>query len=209
MSSGYCPSCGAEYRLGVTICPDCEVAVVPSDDPAVTTAPALGQNDEDEVLYELADWAPQQRVLLGNALTAAGILHLWEEGDLVVNQADEERVEAMLDEMEGAEVLQVDDERGLDEDDDGGLAAQEAMGELFVAADRLMHEPDDLNLAGDLVEAAETVNQLAAPYGIDPGAWVQIGELASVVRDSVATGADTDVVARDARTLREVLRRYV
>jgi hypothetical protein len=169
----------------------------------------MPDEDADEVVYELGDWDPDRRVLLANTLDAAGIPHVWETGDLVVNARDEARVEAIIDDVDASGPLDFDDvDDGGDADDDGG-AAVDTMGDLFVAADRLMHEPWDASAARDLDEAAQTLAKLATPFGIDGGAWAQIGELAAVVRDDLDAHAAEDVVAADAKALREVLRRFV
>src|SRR5438093_915484 len=58
-------------------------------------------NIDDEVVYELAEWEPDLRVLLGRALDEEAIPHTWEgDGDLVVRAGDGDRVEAILDELE-------------------------------------------------------------------------------------------------------------
>jgi hypothetical protein len=83
------------------------------------------------------------------------------------------------------------------------------MSDLFVAADRLAKDPGDARAAGDLVQASETVHALPAPFGFGPEAWAQIRELGASVCDDLATDADDEVIEGDARTLREVLRRYL
>ncbi len=175
----------------------------------------------DEVVYELDDWPVDARVQLTSTLIERGIACRWEPGlALVVSASDEEGTEAVLDEVEAAGI---DD--GWD-DDDGGLppdpdleleedegadddVAQAAMGDLFVAADRLMHEPADDLVAAELAAAAAIVDDSAPPYGIDPELWDRIRALAAVVLADLDEDLDEDAVAGDARTLREVLRPWV
>jgi hypothetical protein len=72
------------------------------------------------------------------------------------------------------------------EDDDEGAVAQAAMADLFVAADRLMHEPDNPELAIDLENAADVIDSSAPPFGIDDSTWSSIRELSGSVRAGLA-----------------------
>lgn len=177
-----------------------------------------GDNDRDgdEIVFDLADWDAGGRLLLRGALTEAGIAHVWEGSDLVVAAADEEAVEAMVDEFEQAEPLGDDDDD--EEEDDGEIgavseadeaAAQQAMGDLFVAADRLAGSPLDDGVADDFAAIADDVADLPPPYGLDPSLWAQIGELAGSLTEQLDDAADADVITSDARMLRELLRKYV
>jgi hypothetical protein len=139
---------------------------------------------------------------------------------LVVSVVDEDLAEQVLDDVEEAELdagwdeedgaLPVDadleGEEGDEVDDD---VAQAAMGDLFVAADRLMHEPDDELVAAELGAAAALVDDSPPPYGIDAELWDRVRELAAAVLADVDEGADEEAVARDARMLRDVLRPWV
>lgn len=225
-----CRSCGAEQeRSGVhsvkTVyganneqCWDCRLVAVGEPSPTL-----LSIGTATEAAYEVADWPAHARVVLSTALGDRAIRSRWEPGPLlVVLEADADIVEELLDELEDEESSNVgtdgDEVDGFDDGGDGrsgadaegdGVVAQGAMGDLFVAADRLMHEPWDEAVADDLFEASDVVEASRAPFGIAPESWVQITELASVVRDDLDAGADEDVVVQDARTLREVLRRFV
>lgn len=233
-----CRSCGAEQELSVLQpvkaayganderCWDCRLVVVGEPSPTL-----LSIGTATEAAYEVADWPAHARVVLSTALADRGIRSRWEPGPfLVVAETDEDIVEELLDELEDEESSNVGVDRGevsgfdgagdsrsgpdananadADADADGD-GAQAAMGDLFVAADRLMHEPWDEAFADDLFEATAVVESSRAPFGIAPESWVQITELASVVRDDIDAGADEDVVVQDARTLREVLRRFI
>jgi len=208
-----CPFCGAESDLMTARCRDCKMALT-EPSPAATEP----EGDTDEVVYELDDWPVGARVQLTSTLIERGIGCRWEPGlSLVVAVVDEEATEDVLDEIEDV---------GLDEgwdEDDGGLpadaeleaeegseveddVAQAAMGDLFVAADRLMHEPTDDLVAAELGAAAALVDDSPPPYGIDPELWDRVRALAAVVIADLEEGAHEDAVARDARVLRDVLR---
>jgi hypothetical protein len=210
-----CPFCGAESDLTTARCRDCKMALTEPSPVADT------ETDADEVVYELDDWPVGARVQVTSTLIERGIACRWEPGlTLVVAVADEEATESVLDDVEDA---------GLDEEwdeDEGGLPveaelegdegdevdddiAQAAMGDLFVAADRLMHEPADDLVAAELGAAAALVDDSPPPYGIDPELWERVRELAAAVLADLDEGADEDAVARDARVLRDVLRPWV
>jgi hypothetical protein len=72
----WCPSCGAEYRIGSTQCVDCRVALVAEkphlddedddDDGYVTRA-------DDDALAELGEWPKLQAQVLRRRLETAGV----------------------------------------------------------------------------------------------------------------------------------------
>ena len=202
MRTACCPWCGAEYAESEGQCWDCKL-VVPQ--PVVPTLLIGDVGTDDELAYELDDWPIDDRVDAARRLGEAGVPFRWEPGPaLVVRQVDEPAVEQVLDDIEtsGPSDEQVDA-------DAAEADAQEAMSDLFVAADRLGRDPTDVRAAGDLVEAADTVAGGVVPYGIEPVAWAQVQEMAASVREELASGADDDVVAADAQALRALLRRFV
>ena len=91
--------------------------------------------------------------------------------------------------------------------DDGALA-QAAMADVFVAADRLMHDPSDASVADDLSEAAATVDELPPPFGFEDRQWDRVSELASALIADISGGDDEAVVA-SATVLRDYLRPLV
>jgi hypothetical protein len=186
------------------------------------TAPAAGEEPEEEaeeVVYELDDWPVGARVQVTSTLIERGIGCRWEPGlTLVVAAADEEPTEQVLDDVEDGLDAGWDEDDALPGDselegDEGSEAeddvAQAAMGDLFVAADRLMHEPGDDLVAAELGAAAALVDDSPPPYGIDPEMWERVRELAAAVLADLDEGADEEAVARDARVLRDVLRPWV
>jgi len=209
--TGCCPFCGAEYALTEARCWECKVAL-PED-----SAPTLLAEDAvDEVLYELDDWPVATRVQLTSTLAERGIPSRWEPGlTFAVRELDDEAAEAALDELE--EAGSDDDEEeggpgdGDDPDDaaDGGAVAQAAMADLFVAADRLMHEPGDEVVGAELGVAADIVAESPAPFGIEAQLWAKVRDLSAVVCGHLDADAAPAVVSEDARILREVLRPYV
>ena len=161
-------------------------------------------DDDDEVVFELSDWTDEERARLGEKLTAGGIVHEWEDGDLVVADADADRAEAAIEAVEYPDELPADDGEEPAENE----GSYEIMSALFVAADRLQHDPDDPVAGGEFDVAAEAAGGAGPPYGFDAQVWQQVQELAGNVCDQL-DDADPDVIARDAAALRQLLSRYV
>jgi len=161
--------------------------------------------DDDEIVFELTDWREDERARLGESLRSSGIDHEGEEGDLVVAEADADRAEAAIEAIEYPDELPVDAGDTAPPEDEG---TYEIMSALFVAADRLQHDPDDPLIGGEFDVAAETAGGVGPPYGFDAQVWRQVQELAANVCDQLDE-ADPDVIARDAAALRQLLSRYV
>ena len=70
----WCPSCGAEYRIGATSCADCRVALVAAR-PAHLDDPDAFEDDGDAGagLVELGEWPKLQAQVLRRRLETAGI----------------------------------------------------------------------------------------------------------------------------------------
>jgi hypothetical protein len=206
----YCPRCGAPFREDFKgdwfesslRCAECALTVA---EPPLILAQG---NDEDEVDYDLAEWQVGERSAATAALVEVDIPYRWEENlVLVVPAVAEDEVDRILDDLD--EVDELDDEEEDDGGPDGGAAAQEAMGDLFVAADRLQHDPLDDRMGADLLMAAGSVGVSAPPYGIEKPVWRRIQELSATLAGDLEEAADEETVAADARALREYLRDLV
>ena len=202
----FCPRCGAQFGEVVrgewfeaaVRCPDCGLTV--TDPPAML---ARG-SDEDEVEYDLAEWEMTERSAATTALLEAEIPYRWEANlVLVVPAVTEDEVDLLLDEL--GEVEELEDDGAIDV----GEEAQNAMSDLFVAVDRLQHDPTDPQIAIDVLEASTTVRACLPPYGIERPVWRRIQGLASTVATDLEDAVDEDTVAADARALREYLRDLV
>jgi hypothetical protein len=204
----------------------------------VADAAGLGE-DQGVVGYELGDWSEEKRDELSSVLEAAEISFEWEDetNDLVVNSDDADRVEAIIDDLEYPDQLPIggDDEDGLFGDGrgegagadagragsgsagsgegagvvDDGLAAQEAMSELFVASDRLMHDPEDHEGVLAAVDAARWAEALSLPFGFTPAVWHDLVGQAKALRRALEGDADDQEIMDRATTLRTLLRQYV
>lgn len=175
------------------------------DEVVAASAPRL-EEDEDRTAYELAEWPPSEVAALEAALDEAGILREWtDEGDLLVYESDEPRVDALFESL------------GLHGPDDGTLALDgEALSELldtiYLGADRLSRDPSDPDAVVAYAEAAVQLSTVAVPVGFEEGAWRRVQADALALRDVLAdpdADADDDAVADQARSVREHLRPWL
>lgn len=230
-----CANCGADYAVGLqAACRDCRLASFPESPPTLADL----EDGPDEMLFDLSLWPPEERVALGLTLDERGIPWRWEPGpDLVVRESDQAVVEELLDEEEGDEGdweeltddemddleadldadLEIDgdsedDEAGGGEEDggeeDGGEEAAGAMGGLFDAADRLMHNPANVEALVDVDRLATVVADFRPPYGVEAKTWEQVGQLADAVL-AASDEDDEDMVAAASKSLRDFLRSLV
>ncbi len=208
-----CPRCGTPYGMEIrgdwfrtsAQCVECGVAV--------GDVTGMLKPSDDEVRYELEEWPAPDRALVTAALVELDAPYRWEPGlVLVVPAAAESDVDRLLDDSATGDQDADGDYAagGEDEDLDGGEEAQAAMGDLFVAADRLQHAPWDKELALDLCTAAEAVGESLPPYGVEPKVWQHIQKLGAALADAACEEiVDDEEVAAASRSLRELLRDYV
>ena len=142
-------------------------------------------------------------------LTGAGINHRWEVGtDLIVSSAEADLIESFIDEVQHPDGFNDDELEEYDEDvDDEAIYA--AMSNLYVAADKLMQRVADGPTRNAFFDASDDVEGLPAPFGFDPRVWTRVLDLAASIADAMDQDGDDDVIAGDARTLRELLVNYV
>ena len=89
----WCFQCGIEYAPTVSDCLECGVALV---DEAPSSTGDVGAPDEEQLAYELHEWAGESRRFLDQVLTGEGIAHAWQGATLVVRAADEATVDELL-----------------------------------------------------------------------------------------------------------------
>ncbi len=213
--NGLCPRCGAPFPVvfkgewweSGRRCGECGVG---------TAAEGFLVPSDDEVAHPLGTWALTDSTAVTTALVELDVAYRWEPGlVLIVPAAAEDHVDRLLDEVAGAAgwvpVAEPDADGAIDFDaaGDGDGSAQAAMAELFDAVSRLARAPADALRADGVVAAAEVVNTTSPPYGVEPVQWREIQRQASALAHQVRVAADEDVVAADARGLRDRLRHYV
>jgi len=148
----WCPSCGAEYRVGSTQCVDCRVALV-----AERPDQPLDDDDDDEdgdsdVLAELGEWPKLQAQVLRRRLETAGVQVMikWtgEPGDargiLLVPDEQSEFAAAVVNEID------VDDEVADDSPHAYVARIEEHLSAAAGLLDELRTRLDDLETEGRL-----------------------------------------------------------
>ncbi len=176
-------------------------------------------SDVAQLSYELDDWDDARRATLAEVLSASGIEHAWDEhGELVVLEEDEERVDAMIDAVEEGRAeadLDTDAEGEGDgvpggEADEDGPDAQEVLSKLFVAADRLMHDPLDPTGVLSFVDGVAEAEALRLPYGFAPAVWDDLVGQVKALADAIADDdSEDDDLVEEAEKVRTLLRTYV
>ncbi len=149
-----------------------------------------------EMSYELDEWSEDQRNNLRQGLLDSGVAHRWEDDILVVSMADEDTVDALLDQAEFSE-------------EDSNMSP-EIMGEMFVAADQLRKDANDGGAMDSLATHLATMSPAQPPFGVERLVWKRIVDSANELSDTICDeGAASEQVKARAATLRELLHPFV
>jgi hypothetical protein len=199
-----------EADLGIISSPSDEFA-----DAAASTEHADERPDAIELAdgaptteYDLGDWSPAEIDTVSLALADARIPFRWEESVLLVSTADEAIVEALLDDIESGEYVDVGTASAPTADDE---RTAEVLTTFFLAADRLQRDPLDADGIDHLRRATEIADPEAAPFGVAPRLWQRTCELAEEIVDALVDDDGPDqLAAMDAAAkLHELLRPQV
>jgi hypothetical protein len=172
-----------------------------SDDDDEEDLPPLDA-DRDQVAYDLGEWDDDQLDALADALRAADISYTWDGDELYVYADDETKVDELL------EGVSHPDELASEPDDGAGGA--ELLGEAFVAADRLQHDPADPEGVITMMEMSRTVDEAAPPYGLDRKEWERLVERVTAIGELLCEDkVDEAEVMSQAHDLRTALRPFV
>jgi hypothetical protein len=183
----WCALCRAEYVPGVSECVDC---VVPLVDAPPLAPEDVGDENGEQLTYELDDVDAGARLAIDRDLAGRGIVHAWDDTTLVVAPWDEAEVDAILgSEDEGVELGGDDDEQvvydigdwdesrraelgaqleaegiahGFDEDGDLVVLAtdEERVDEILDAVEN----PDQLEPVPDSADALDAVETVGALF---------------------------------------------
>ena len=155
--------------------------------------------------FELAEWSEALRSELVERLVQARVPHILDtegeieadtEGDvdqetepgevcdLLVREADEDRVELVIDDL-----LAREEEAQFEELD--GLEVNELLSALFVACDRLRRDPGDLDGIRGVVTNARRIAGVRTPFGFSAPNWRTLRNTVGELLDLVE-GEDTD-----------------
>ena len=158
--------------------------------------------ERDQVAYDLSEWEDDQIATLVHELRDVGIAHSWDGDEMYVYSDDEQAVDELFDKVSHPHELAAEA--------DDGPAGGELLGEVFVAADRLQHDPGDKEGTRSLLDLDEALDPEAPPYGLGAPEWRHVCErvagLASLLR---ADTLDEEAAVESARDLRTALRPFV
>ena len=171
--------------------------------------------------FELAEWSEALRSELVERLVQARVPHILDtegddtEGDadqeteptevcdLLVREADEDRVELVIDDL-----LAREEEAQFEELD--GLEVNTLLSDLFVACDRLRKDPGDLDGIRGVVTNARRIAGVRTPFGFSAPNWRTlrntVGELLDLVESE---DADRDDLRELAHRMSDTLRTLV
>ena len=189
-------------RLGIATESDVEVpqreAIALADDAASTE-------------YDLAEWESGERELVTSHLVARGLPFRWEEDVLLVATADEELVDAILDDVENDEGVELPSEVDDNDEDDADSLPFETLTTFFLAGDRLQRNPLDADGLEQLLAAIDVADPDRPPYGVDKRLWVRTCALADDLAAALVDGDEPDAVETQAvaSELHDLLRPYV
>jgi hypothetical protein len=148
----------------------------------------------EQIGYDLAGWDAQNLGLLLARLDDERIAHAIEEGELVVLEADEARVDAVIDDILEPDAGPALDRAHADDEDDedegdvlvpdavlepdalGSEARSGILGDLFVAADQLVRDAEDADAIAVIRDGATEAATHAPPYGIEPAWWRDLAD---------------------------------
>ena len=204
-----------ETRLGIVSGSDADTADALADgllgDAGEGPAPIRLPDDAATTEYGLEDWPERDRSALTHALTGAEIPFRWEETVLLVGTEDEEVVDALLDEIESGEYVDVDAEPTGADGDGGDQLPFETLTTFFLAGERLHRNPLDADGLEQLLSATEVADPARPPYGVQPRLWEQTCALAERVADALGgdDGPDEEAAQAAAGELHDLLRPYV
>lgn len=150
------------------------------DEVSVADRPTLRPGGETEA-WDVSPWSVESQAALTESFFEAGIPHEWSaEGLLVVNAEDSERVEELIDGLG-------DPDGGEDMD---GLELHDRLGELFVAADRLVSNPRDTGGAAGVIEGVGVLSGVALPFGVDSTLWRDLRSAGQHLVEAIAAARD-------------------
>jgi len=220
----YCANCGYEVHSRGR-CHACRERLVASAVPELESA-----SEDDEVGYRIDGWTDRDRGRLIVRLNDLGIEHRFEEDELVVDAADEARVDdlvallgdsaeaglaeelgadpaagwADLDGGEGDEAEAAAGDDGARWDEDPDMAATVRL--LADAATRLRMDPTDMQADADVAEASAAVF-VADRFGpFDESEWSAVGR---VTRRLLAALGAEEALEEDIRRQAGVLEKLL
>jgi hypothetical protein len=138
--------------------------------------------DVPQIAFEIEALSREEIDDLDARLIAGHIAHAWEDtGALLVAEEDEEAVAEIIEQVLAGE-----------DDEEDGLATQEALSAVYVAVDKLGKDPFDAKLRTRYVAAAEALDGLGVPYGLSGDDWRSLLDQVADLRDEFAPDAEDE-----------------
>ncbi|HXH55854.1 hypothetical protein [Iamia sp.] len=161
--------------------------------------------DVEPVIYDVGDWPLGLEDRFIEALIEQRIAHARGYREVTVALDDEERVDALIEDVTKA----WEDEQVTD-DEIGGPDAQDVLSELFVSADRLLHDASDRAATVRFDDAAGSATTMAVPFGFAEDDWQAITDLVVALRELLSeAGTGDEEIVEAATALRSHLRPLV
>jgi hypothetical protein len=84
------------------------------------------------------------------------------------------------------------------------------LGDLYVAADRLQHDPEEHEAVASLLTLADSADEASTPYGLSDEEWKHLHDKVDVLAQLLEVETiDVDAAAEAAKDLRNAVRPYV
>ena len=168
-------------------------------DQVMSTARSAINHELPTIVYEMADWPDALQNEFAAQLTISEVAYEWNvDGDIVVNEADEDTVEEVIDMLPPVDSF----------DSVDGLEAQGILNEVFMTCDRRASKPTDGSAMERLRSTLAELDSMSPPFGFDDREWAT---LVASVRDVCApeTELSDKSLAKAAKATRDRVRSYV
>lgn len=184
-----------------------EVTVVSADtdrvdemiEQALSTARSAIDPDAPTITYEIGEWPDALQNEFAMQLTISEVPYVWNaDGDIVVNESDEDLVQEVLDLLP--------DEDSFDNVD--GLEVQGLLNEVFMVCDRLASKPADDRALDELRRLTTTLGSISVPFGFDDGDWTRLKEAVEGASTNQEQLSDKSR-AKAAKAARERVKSYI
>lgn len=143
--------------------------------------------EEESTEYGLDEWSDAERQVLTDALVESEVPHRWDGTTVLVARDAEEVVDDLLDAIESGDLMVADDDGSNDPPDN-------ALSDIFVAADKLAKDPFHAASRRVLIDLDEQIDAAHPPYAVAPRTWSQVVDAVSAVVERIAADADGDQV---------------
>lgn len=146
--------------------------------------------DEEATEFGLDEWSDTERQVLTDALIESEVPHRWSGTTVLVTRDAEDVVDDLLDAIESGDLMVADD--GGEND-----PPENALSDIFVAADKLAKDPFDARARRTLIDMNEQIDSAHPPYALAPRTWAFVVADVKAVVERIVADADGDHVDDD------------